>query len=163
MEIYVFSRFGFVSTARYHSNRMVQMDISCTNSLRVSDLITVTAAVIQKDNRLFAARRKAGLHLGGLWEFPGGKLEKGESPRECLARELAEEFGIEAHVGRLLGENIHDYGEKIIKLKAYHVTHIGGEFHLREHDELRWLRKEKYVISSGLLLTFRSFKSRSHC
>jgi len=103
-----------------------------------SKLITVTAAIIRKENRIFAARRKVGKHLAGFWEFPGGKLEVGESPQDCLARELAEEFGIEVQVGQFLGENVHDYGEKIIKLVAYHVTHVSGEFRLTDHDELRW-------------------------
>jgi 8-oxo-dGTP diphosphatase len=102
-------------------------------------LITVTAAIIQKENRVFAARRKAGKHLEGMWEFPGGKLEAGESPEVCLARELAEEFGIETRVGRYLGDSVYDYGEKIIRLVAYHVTHVSGEFRLTDHDELRWL------------------------
>ena len=106
-------------------------------------MITVTAAIIQKENRIFAARRVAGKHLEGLWEFPGGKLEPGESPEECLTRELVEEFGIESHVGRYLGESIYDYGEKVIQLKAYHVTHIKGEFQLTDHDELRWLSAEQ--------------------
>jgi 8-oxo-dGTP diphosphatase len=104
-------------------------------------LITVTAAIIQRENRIFAARRKAGKHLEGMWEFPGGKLESGESPEACLARELAEEFGIETQVGRFLGESVHDYGEKIIRLVAYHVTHVSGEFRLTDHDELRWLTR----------------------
>jgi 8-oxo-dGTP diphosphatase len=82
-------------------------------------LITVTAAIIQKENRIFAARRKRGRHLEGMWEFPGGKLEPGESPEVCLARELAEELGIKTTVGRYLGESVYDYGEKVIKLLAY--------------------------------------------
>lgn len=83
----------------------------------------------------------AGKHLEGMWEFPGGKLESGETPEACLARELAEEFGVETKIGRFLGESVYDYGEKIIKLVAYHVTHVSGEFRLTDHDELRWLKR----------------------
>jgi 8-oxo-dGTP diphosphatase len=74
-----------------------------------------------------------------MWEFPGGKLEPGESPEVCLARELAEELGIKTTVGRYLGESVYDYGEKVIKLLAYQVTHVSGEFELTDHDEVRWL------------------------
>ena len=52
--------------------------------------IDVTAAIIDKDEKVFAARRKAGTHLAGYWEFPGGKLEDGETPEQCLERELQE-------------------------------------------------------------------------
>ena len=76
-----------------------------------------------------------------MWEFPGGKLEVGESPEDCLVRELAEEFGIEVEVGRYLGESVYDYGTKIIKLLAYQVTHVSGEFCLTDHDKLRWLSR----------------------
>ncbi|RLA44482.1 MAG: 8-oxo-dGTP diphosphatase MutT [Gammaproteobacteria bacterium] len=110
-------------------------------------MIIVTAAIIQKQNCIFAARRAVGDHLEGLWEFPGGKLEPGESPEACLARELTEEFGIETEVGKYLGESVFDYGEKIIKLLAYQVTHVNGEFQLNDHDEMRWLaRAEIYDV-----------------
>jgi 8-oxo-dGTP diphosphatase len=102
-------------------------------------LITVTAAIIEKDGLIFAARRKATKHLGGLWEFPGGKIELDETPEGCLARELTEEFGIEVQVGLFFGESIYDYGEKTIRLLAFHVEHVGGDFMLNDHDELRWL------------------------
>lgn len=108
-------------------------------------MIVVTAAVIVKDGKVFAARRGKGKHLQGCWEFPGGKLEQGESPEECLDRELVEEFDIESQVGHLVGESIYDYGEKVIKLIAYRVTHISGEFELHDHDEMRWLSIENLM------------------
>ena len=76
-----------------------------------------------------------------MWEFPGGKIELEESPEACLSRELKEEFGIETRVGRYLGESVYDYGQIIIRLLAYHVTHVSGEFGLKDHDELRWLSR----------------------
>jgi len=102
-------------------------------------LILVTAAVIEKDGLILAARRGQGKHMEGFWEFPGGKLEPGETPEQCLARELTEEFGIESEVGEFLGESVFDYGEKVIKLIAYQVVHLAGEFQLHDHDEIRWL------------------------
>lgn len=101
--------------------------------------IDVTAAVIVRDNKVFAARRKVGSHLAGFWEFSGGKLEDGETPEQCLARELHEEFSITTRVGDFVGESIYDYGAKIVRLMAYQVDHLSGDFELIDHDEIAWL------------------------
>jgi len=102
-------------------------------------MLIVTAAIIEKEGKVLAARRKPGSHLAGYWEFPGGKLEDGETPEECLRRELAEEFKIDSCIGIFVGESIYDYGTKVIRLMAYLVNHVGGEFELIDHDDLRWL------------------------
>ena len=107
-------------------------------------MITVTAAIIEKGGRIFAARRAPGKHLEGLWEFPGGKLEPGESPEQCLARELKEEFGVKTNIGEFVGESIYDYGEKVIRLIAYRAVHEEGEFQLRDHDKIKWLAIEDF-------------------
>ena len=101
--------------------------------------IDVIAAIIVKNGKIFVARRKAGVHLAGFWEFPGGKLELGETPQQCLARELKEEFTITARIGVFVGESIHDYGTKIVRLMAYQVEHQAGDFELIDHDEMCWL------------------------
>lgn len=77
--------------------------------------------------------------MAEYWEFPGGKLEKNETLKQCLVRELKEELGIETKIGAYLGESVFDYGEKIIRLVAYTAVHVGGEFRLRDHDDFRWL------------------------
>ena len=102
-------------------------------------MLDVTAAIIEKEGRVLAARRRAGSHLAGYWEFPGGKLEEGETPEVCLRRELTEEFKIDSNIGLFVGESIYDYGTKVIRLMAYMVEHIEGEFELIDHDEMRWL------------------------
>lgn len=102
-------------------------------------MLTVTAAIIVRDGRILAARRKAGKHLAGYWEFPGGKLEKGETEEACLARELAEEFGIECQVDRFFAESIYDYGTKVIRLRAFFVAVTSGSFCCRDHDRIVWL------------------------
>lgn len=102
-------------------------------------MIDVAAAVIQVDGKYLAARRGPGQHLAGYWELPGGKVEPGETVTTCLARELHEEFGVNASIGEKLGENIHDYGDKVIRLIAHHVCDLTGTLALRDHDELRWL------------------------
>ncbi len=101
--------------------------------------IDVAAAIIVKDHKVFLARRKPGAHLAGFWEFPGGKLEEGETPEQCLARELLEEFNIQVRVGHFVGESLYDYGAKLIRLLAYEVEHVSGDFELIDHDEMRWL------------------------
>jgi 8-oxo-dGTP diphosphatase len=101
--------------------------------------IVVTAAIMVKDARILAARRNSNCHLAGLWEFPGGKTEEGETPEDCLKRELDEEFGITTKIGSFFGESIYDYGPKTIHLLAYRVEHILGDFQLMAHDEIRWL------------------------
>lgn len=102
-------------------------------------LLKVTAAIIAKGEFVLAARKKQGLHLAGYWEFPGGKIEVGESPEECLARELLEEFGVRCEIGMFLGESIYDYGNKIIHLLGYYASHREGCFRLTDHDMIRWL------------------------
>lgn len=102
-------------------------------------MILVTAAIIEKEGRILAARRGQGMHLEGFWEFPGGKLEDGELPEECLARELYEELGVLVTVGSFFAESVFDYGNKIVKLLAYRVAHVSGEFQLEDHDKLAWL------------------------
>lgn len=106
-------------------------------------VLNVTAAIIEKNGKVLSARRKSSSHLAGYWEFPGGKLEDDETPEECLVRELAEEFGITTSVGEFVGESTYDYGEKIVRLLAYRVDHISGEFQLFDHDELCWLALEE--------------------
>jgi 8-oxo-dGTP diphosphatase len=105
----------------------------------MNGVIDVTAAVIVKDGKILAARRAPGKHLEGYWEFPGGKLEPLETPEKCLERELAEEFAITSLVGAFIGESLYDYGSKIVRLLAFEVEHISGDFELNDHDELRWL------------------------
>ncbi len=106
-------------------------------------MISVTAAIIKKNGLILAARRKVGLHLAGYWEFPGGKIENGETPEQCLQRELMEEFSVQCEIGEFVGESIFDYGHKTIRLLGYFVTHTGGTFQLTDHDDICWLAAEE--------------------
>jgi mutator protein MutT len=105
----------------------------------MSSTIDVSAGIIVKGNKVLAARRRAGLHLAGFWEFPGGKVESNESPENCLVRELKEEFGIETKITDYIGDNYHAYGEKNIHLIAYRVELLSGEIQLIDHDQIKWL------------------------
>ena len=103
-------------------------------------MIRVAAAVIEnREGRILIARRKEDTFLGGYWEFPGGKIEVGESPAECAARELHEEMQVRIEAGDVIAETVYDYGEKIVHLIAVRAILIDGHFKLHDHDEIRWV------------------------
>lgn len=104
----------------------------------------VTAAVIQDpDGRVLLARRKENSFLGGLWEFPGGKREEGESLEECLAREMREELGIEVAVGERLVTLEHGYTHFRITLHVFRCRLIAGTPRCLDCDEVRWVTVEE--------------------
>ncbi len=105
--------------------------------------VDVAAAVIVEAGKILAARRRPGLRLGGYWEFPGGKIEPGETPQQCLARELLEELGVTCRIGPYLGQSVYDYGESTIRLLAYRACRVGGTFTLTDHDQLLWLSPQQ--------------------
>jgi 8-oxo-dGTP diphosphatase len=106
-------------------------------------VIEVVAAIIEREGRYLIARRSPGKHLEGFWEFPGGKIEDGETPEESLRREMREEFGVHADVGGYVGDNVHDYGSKIIRLLAYQVSVTGDLLQSTDHDRIEWVRLEE--------------------
>lgn len=99
----------------------------------------VTAAIIIKDDLILIAQRGRDESLAGKWEFPGGKIESGETPQECLKREIKEELNIEIQVGEFLGESIYTYPNGQIKLMGYFATIVNGNFELSVHDEVKWV------------------------
>jgi 8-oxo-dGTP diphosphatase len=86
------------------------------------DTIVVSAGVVIEHGRVLLTQRKAGTHLAGAWEFPGGKVKPGEDPREALARELAEELGIETTVHEVLEVTFHRYSERAVLLIFYRAA-----------------------------------------
>jgi 8-oxo-dGTP diphosphatase len=98
--------------------------------------VSVVGAALVRDGRVLASRRTAPPRLAGLWEFPGGKVEDGESDAEALARELAEELGVVAVVGARVGPEV-AIGATAV-LRVYLCTAI-GEPSLVDHDAHRWL------------------------
>jgi 8-oxo-dGTP diphosphatase len=101
----------------------------------------VVGAALLRDGRVLASRRTGPPHLAGLWEFPGGKVEDGESDVEALTRELAEELGVRAAVGARLGDDLL-IGETAV-LRVYLCTDVVGEPQLVDHDAHRWLAAEE--------------------
>ena len=103
----------------------------------------VAALVLIEDNRVFAAQRKNQGALRGMWEFPGGKLEAGETGREALIREIQEELGVTIEVQHYLIKVEHQYPGFFIIMHAYRGSIQKGTIQLREHQASRWLQKEE--------------------
>jgi len=103
----------------------------------------VTAAIIIQNNQVLLTRRAPGEKHAGGWEFPGGKVEPGESPETCLRRELLEELEIETTIGDKLTESIHTYETGAIRLLAYRATILSGSLRLHVHDEYQWVSVAK--------------------
>ncbi len=99
----------------------------------------VTAGILEENGRVLIARRRPGRHMAGKWEFPGGKIEPGETPEESLARELSEELDVRARVGSFLCRAFFNGDGVSLELLVYRVDGFDGEPVLREHEEIRWV------------------------
>lgn len=102
-------------------------------------MILVVAAIIKKQNKYLIAKRALHKAHGGRWEFPGGKIEEGETPEIALERELFEELNIKTRIGQYIMSATHNYERFNIELMVYEATHLSGEFTLSEHDEIAWV------------------------
>jgi 8-oxo-dGTP diphosphatase len=104
--------------------------------------INVAAAIIQDRNKIFATQRGYGEFKGG-WEFPGGKIEKGETPKEALVREIQEELDILVEVGELVEIVEFDYPSFHLTMHCFLCTMKSGNLVLKEHEAAKWLTKER--------------------
>lgn len=107
------------------------------------DPVPVAAGAIEREGKLLLCRRPMHKARGGLWEFPGGKLEPGETSAQALERELREELGIEVRAGRTLARTVHAYPEITVSLELLSAQIVSGNPRLLEHTELRWAAKEE--------------------
>ncbi len=109
-------------------------------------MITVVAALIEKDGKYLIARRSTGSNdVLGKWEFPGGKVEKGETEVHAIEREIKEEFEMNIKAIKFLINNVCEYPTKKIDLKLYECKHISGEFNLHDHSEYKFVNKEDII------------------
>ena len=108
-------------------------------------LIDVAIAVIQQHNNpeiVLIAKRPDDVHLGGLWEFPGGKVEPGESGKQAMIREVKEELGIDVLRSDLLKKIEHTYTDRKVSLSVYLVSRYEGDVTANESQQIRWVNKE---------------------
>lgn len=106
--------------------------------------IKVVAAVIRDGDKIFATQRGYG-DLKGGWEFPGGKIEEGETPQEALKREIMEELDTEIEVGELIDTIEYDYPEFHLSMGCYWCSVVSGDLVLKEHEAARWLGEDELM------------------
>ncbi len=114
--------------------------------------IDVAAAIIKKNNRYFIAKRNMNKHLGGFFEFPGGKRERNETLQEALKREILEELSIEISVDKKLGEENYKDKKTNVLIHYFFCSIIKGKIILNEHEESAWVKKSEfhnYVFAEG--------------
>ncbi len=124
--------------------------------------IEVAAGLIFRNGRLLITQRPWDAHLGGLWEFPGGKRSKPETFEECVRRELREELGVEVDVGELLGTVRHTYPENPVLLKFYRCRLVRGEPSRLGCLDLSWIRAEDlaaYAFPAADITLIRQLQS----
>lgn len=113
----------------------------------MAERMRVTAAIIERDGKILIGKRHMGSYYGGFWEFPGGKVEEGETLESCLERELKEELAIGCTVGDQITDTRYDYPDRHIHLYAFSACITQGEPVPLAHDEIRW-------VAPGDLISF---------
>jgi mutator protein MutT len=117
------------------------LDSNRPAAIAKAQFIEVSAALIFRDGQLLITQRHANSHLGGLWEFPGGKRETGETFEQCLMREIREELGLEIAVGALFEEISHVYPEKSVHLKFFRCQILSGAPQPLDCAAVKWIPK----------------------
>ncbi len=123
----------------------------------------VTAAVIRKNGRLLIAQRPLGGRLGGLWEFPGGKVEPGETLPQCLRREIKEELGVRIKVGKPITSIDHAYTHFKITLYAFECELVSGKPQALQVQDFKWVRMselKKYAFAKTDLRIIEALKTK---
>ena len=105
-------------------------------------LLEVSAAILLRDGQILIAQRPPGGHLAGMWEFPGGKREPGESWEACLRRELQEELAVDADVGRLYAEITHAYPARTVRLRFFLCRLMSGEPRPVQCAAVAWIGRD---------------------
>ena len=108
------------------------------------DKFDVVAAIIIKKNKFFVAQRNRNKHMGLSWEFPGGKVEKGETFEVALKREIKEELNIDIDIKKKLGEENYQDEKINVRLHYFICSHIKGAINLSEHEDSAWVTKNEF-------------------
>jgi mutator protein MutT len=111
--------------------------------MKTTPSIEVAAALVFRNGKLLIAQRHASGHLGGLWEFPGGKRQPGETFHQCLTRELREELGIEVTIGEVLDSITHEYPEKTVHLKFFRCAWKQNEPQPLDCPAFKWITADE--------------------
>ncbi|MCR3758424.1 (deoxy)nucleoside triphosphate pyrophosphohydrolase [Clostridium felsineum] len=107
-------------------------------------MLDIVAAILTNENdEILITKIAEGKNNGGCFEFPGGKIENGETRREALAREVKEELDIDIKVGEYFGESVYNDGGLGIKLNAFKGEIVSGDIKLSVHDEYKWVKKDE--------------------
>jgi 8-oxo-dGTP diphosphatase len=126
---------------------MSDFDLPTSNAFEYPSLkrLWVVAAVIRQDNLIFAAKRKEGGGSGSKWEFPGGKVESGESPEQALRREINEELSIDVSVGQCMGTFITPVDKYLIHLQCFWCTTNQLNASLTSHTQAGWFSEQELL------------------
>lgn len=112
----------------------------------VSCMIKVVAALIEKENKILIAKRSTGdPNVFGKWEFPGGKVKENEDENQAIEREILEEFELVIKAKEFIKNNICEYPSKIVDLRLYSCEYISGDFHLHDHSEYKWVKRQELL------------------
>jgi 8-oxo-dGTP diphosphatase len=107
-------------------------------------MVNVVGGIIRKEQKILICRRSTKEPMSGFWEFPGGKIEYGETKKEALKRELQEELEIASKVGSLISNYVFNYSEKSFNLFFYNISSFNGKIKKRVHDKIIWENKENF-------------------
>lgn len=105
--------------------------------------IDVVAAIIKKDDKYFCARRPLGKSAGGKWEFPGGKVDPGETREQALVREIEEEFESKIKVNDYIITTRQELEDRVLELHSYTCELVSGDLLLKEHMDSKWLTRDE--------------------
>lgn len=105
-------------------------------------VIKVTCAIIENESKILVVQRSSAMNLPLKWEFPGGKIENGESEEECIVREIKEELNLDIEVSKRLNSSMFDYPNISIELIPFVAKQVGGQIKLSEHADFKYLAKD---------------------
>lgn len=106
-------------------------------------IVVVGAVILSAEGKIFATKRGEKMSLPGLWEFPGGKIEAGETPQQALVREVQEELGAHVEVGEFVTTTDHEYDFGIVSLSTYRCELVSGTPTISEHSDSIWIEPNR--------------------